>query len=144
MSNVITVATDTTTLVLNGRSLTSFLAGDIMTITPESEKTSQVNGSNGGVAISARADADVHTLLVRLLRYSEDDAFMNSLMDTPTPTVFQGSLKQDFTRDGRVGKESWTFQNGSITVAPTMTYNDVDGNAGTEYTIKFRSAKRNL
>lgn len=144
MSNVVTVGVDTTTLVLNGRALSAFAAGDIMTLTPEADKTSQVNGSNGGVSISARADGDVYTLLMRLLRYSDDDVFMNAQLNNSTPVVFQGSLKQDFTRDGVSFKESWSLQNGSITASPTMTYNDTDGNAVTEYTIKFRTAKRSL
>lgn len=144
MSNVITVGTDTTTLVLNGRALSAFAAGDIITLTPEADKTSQVNGSNGGVSISARADADVYTMVVRLLRYSEDDVFMNAQANTPTPTVFNGSLKQDFTRDGSNFKESWSLENGSFTANPTMTYNDTDGNAVVEYTIKFRTARRSV
>lgn len=144
MTQVITVGTDTTTLILNGRALSAFAAGDIMTLTPEADKTSQVNGSNGGVSISARADADVYTLMFRLMRYSEDDVFMNAAMNTPTPTIFQGSMKQDYTRDGATFKESWSLENGSITAAPTMTYNDTDGNAVTEYTVKFRTAKRSI
>lgn len=144
MTNVITVGVDTTTLVLNRRAISAFAAGDIMTLTPEADKTSHVNGSGGGVAISERADKDVHTLVVRVLRYSEDDVFLNSLQDQSPIAVLNGSMKQDYTRDGASGKESWTLQNGSFTTPPTMTYNDLDGNAVTEYTMKFRTARRSL
>ncbi len=144
MNQVITLGTETTTLVLNGRVISSFVAGEIITLTPDAEQTSHVNGSNGGVSISQRADASVYTMVVNVLKYSEDDVYLNEQVNAPIPVIFNGSLKQDFSRDGQGFKESWSLENGSITAKPAQTYNDLDGNALMAYTIKFRTAKRIL
>lgn len=140
----IALAADSTTLILNGRAITSFIAGDILTMTPGAEHSSQVNGSEGGVSINRRSDADTYTLLMRIQRYSDDDVFLNEALGQSVPVIFNGSIKEDFQRDGESFKESWTLENGSMTTQPTMTKNDTDGNALMEYSIKFRSARRSL
>ena len=48
---VITLAADSTTLVLNGYAFSSFVAGDILELAPVNELTSHVNSSAGGVNI---------------------------------------------------------------------------------------------
>lgn len=143
MSTIVLNA-DSTTLVLNGRAITSFVAGDILTLTPANPATSHVNSSNGGVNINKRTDADVYDLLMRVQRYSEDDVFLNSALNSNPLTVFNGSVKENYQRDGGQGVESWTLENGSITTQPTVTKNDQDGNGLMEYTIRFRSARRSL
>jgi len=140
----IVLGADSTTLVLNGRAITAFVAGDILTLTPAADHSSQVVGSDGGVVINRRADADVHALLLRVQRYSDDDVFLNSAMNQSIPVLFNGSLKEDFQRDGQDFKESWTLENGSITTKPTYTKNDTDGNGVVEYTINFRRAVRSI
>lgn len=135
---------DSTTLVLNGRAITSFIAGDILTLTPQADHSSQVIGNDGSVSINRRSDGDVYSLLMRIQRFSDDDVFLNAAMNQSLPVVFNGSLKEDFVRDGEAFKESWTLQNGSITTQPTVVKNDTDGNAVMEYTVMFRRAKRNV
>lgn len=141
--SIITKDADSVTLVLNGHAFTSFGVGDIITLTPANAQTSQVNSSDGGVSINTRSDANVHDMKVMIQKFSEDDIFLNSIINGGT-VVLSGSMKEDFNRDGTDGQESWTLENGSITTKPTDTKNDADGNATMEYTIRFRNAKRAL
>lgn len=141
---VITMSADSTTLTLNGTLVNDLVSGDVLTLAPVNPLTSHVNAKNGGVTIQKRADADVHDLTVRVHRNSESDVFMNSAINSEQPTVFNGSMKENFNRDGADGVETWTLANGSITTRPTATMNDQDGNALSEYVIRFRSAVRAL
>jgi len=141
---IITLAADSTTLVLNGHAFTSFVVGDILELSPANELTSRVNSSTGGVNIQGRSDGGVHDLVVRVQRYSDDDIFLNTSRNQSTPEVFDGSLKENFVKDGSAGVESWILESGSITAQPSAPKNDQDGNALMEYTMQFRNATRNL
>lgn len=140
----ITLAADSTTLVLNGYAFTSLAEGDYIELNPVNELTSHVNDSNGGVTIKKRSDGDVHDLVVRVQRFGDDDIFLNSSINTESPTVFNGSMKENFIKDSSDGVESFVLENGSITVRPSLVKNSQEGNAMTEYTIRFRNAQRNL
>jgi len=141
---VINFAADSTTLVLNGYAFTSFVSGDIMELAPVNDLTSHVNSTNGGVNIQKRSDGDVHTLTIRVQRFSDDDVFMNTQINQTDTVVFAGSLKNNFTRDSIDGVESWVLEAGSITTRPTEAVNDQDGNALMEYVVMFRTATRSL
>lgn len=144
MAGTVSTQADSTTLVLNGTVIDDFIAGDILELTPVNPATSHVNGTGGGVNINARSDAGVHDLVVRVQKMSQSDIFLNSARNQADPVVFNGTLKEDFTRDGIAGVESYILESGSITTQPTNTANDQDGNALREYTIRFRNATRNL
>jgi hypothetical protein len=141
---VITLAADSTTLVLNGFAFTSFVSGDILELAPVNDLTSRVNSSSGGVNIQGRSDGGVHDLTIRVQRYSDDDIFLNSAINQAVPVVFDGSLKENFVKDGTDGVESWILENGSITTRPSAPKNDQDGNALMEYVLQFRIATRNI
>lgn len=143
MANI-TMLADSTTLVLNGTAIPDFAEGDYLELNPINPATSHVNSSNGGVNIHKRFDAGVHDLIVRVQKDSASDVFLNSAINTESPTIFNGSVKEDFTRDGVAGSDSYTLENGSITTRPTNTKNNTDGNAMMEYTIRFRNAIRSL
>ncbi len=140
----ITLAADSTTLILNGEPITDFIAGDIMTLTPVNPSTSHVNGNNGSVNINERSDKGVYDLLINVQRFSGSDVFLNNADRQSPPTVFNGSIKEDFTRDGTAGVESFILENGSFTTRSTVTKNDQDGNALMAYSIRFRTATRNV
>lgn len=142
--STITFAADSTTLVLNGTSIVDFAEGDIITLTPVNPATSHVNSAGGGVNINAHVGADVYDLVIRLQALSASDAYLNGEERQPGITVFNGSLKENFGRDGTDGVESWTLENGSFFTKPTRTYNNTDGNSLIEYTIRVRTAKRNI
>lgn len=142
--SVITVSADSSTLILNDRSFTTFAEGDFLTLTPANAASAHVNSAGGGVTISERFDRDVHDLLVRVQKYGADDVYLNGLLNAEGVTLLAGSLKESYTADGSAGVESWNLDGGSITTQPTQTKNNQDANALMEYTIRFRTAKRSL
>ena len=141
---IITVSADSTTLVLNGTAITDLITGDVITLVPVNPATAQINSSNGGVNINERTDRGVYDLTIRVQRLSGSDAFLNGALRQSPPMLFNGSLKENYTRDGTSFVESWILESGSITTQPTKTTNDEDGNALSEYVIRFRNATRNL
>jgi len=140
----IALAVDSSTVVLNGTAIVDLIEGDYVVITPANPATSHVNSINGGVNINERSDRGVHDLTLRVQRFSESDVFMNSLARQSPPVVINGSAKENYTRDGVAGVESWIMENGSVTTQPTATKSSTDGNALQEYVIRFRNASRNL
>jgi len=96
------------------------------------------------VNINERSDRGVHDLALRVQRYSVYDGFLNNLLRQSPPVVINGSMKENFNRDGTDGVESWTLELGSLTTQPTSTKSGTDGNAVQEYVIRFRNASRNL
>ena len=141
---LIQLATDSTTLVLNGTPIVDFAEGDFLELNPVNAVTSQTNAAQGGVNINKRLDGGVHDLIVRVQKFSPSDVFLNNARNQEAPTVFKGSVKEDFIRDGVAGAESWILENGSVTTAPSNKKNNQDGDALIEYTIRFRNAVRNI
>ena len=143
MANI-TTASDSTTIILLGTAINDLGVGDIITITPVNPSATIIPASGGGANISKRADSDVHDVVINVQVLSDSDAFLNALERQNTPTPISGSLKENFSKDGVDGVESWLLENGTFTTKPTRTYNDTDGNALISYTIQFRTAKRNI
>lgn len=141
---IITLSSDSTTLIINGTAITDMVSGDIITLTAVNPATAHINSANGGVNINERIDRDVHDLTVRVQRLSGSDMFLNATLRQYPLIVLNGSLKENFTRDGVAGIESWILESGSFTTQPTKTVNTEDGNALSEYTMRFRRATRNL
>ena len=142
--SVITIQADSATLILNDRSMTAFAEGDFLTLTPANAASSHVNSASGGVSIAERFDKDVYDLMFRVQKFSPDDVFMLSALNSENLIVFAGSLKESYGIDGNAGVESFTLEAGSITTQPTQTKNNQDGNALMEYMLRFRTAKRSL
>jgi hypothetical protein len=142
--SIITISMDSGSLILNDYTFKSFAEGDYLALTPVNAHTSRVNSADGGVTIGERMDKDVYDLTFSVQKYSDDDVFMLSQINTPGATLFEGSAKESYAKDGSAGVESWNLDGGSITTLPTQTRNNQDGNAMMEYTIQFRTAKRSL
>jgi len=142
--SVVTLAADSTTLILNGTALNDLAEGDTMVLAPVNPATSHVNAINGGVTINERSDRGVYDLTVRVHKMSDSDVFLNNVLRSSPPTILNGSAKEDYNRDGADLTESWLLESGSITTQPTNTKSSTDGNALSEYVIRFRSASRNL
>jgi len=141
---LIQLASDSTSLVLNGTPIVDMIEGDFLDLTPVNALTSQTNSGNGGVNINKRVDGNVYDLIVRVQKFSQSDVFLNSATNQEIPVVFNGSAKEDFTRDGVAGAESYILENGSFTARPKNTKNNQDGNGAMEYTIRFRNVSRNI
>jgi len=142
--SVINLANGSSSLILNGRAITDLAEGDFITLTPANAITSHVNSMDGGVTIAKRLDGEVYDLVVRVQKRSQSDVYLNSEAKKNTATVFSGTLKEKFTRDGIAGVDSWALDSGSFTTPPTETRNNQDGNAVLEYTIRFRTCRRSI
>jgi len=133
------------TLTVNGHVFNNLIEGDVIEVNPVNAKTSHVNGIRpGDVTISNRSDGDVHDVVVRTQRFSDDDVFLNNLLNSEFPEILAGSLKESFIRGGTEGTESWILENGSLTDRPSRVKNTQDGNAVMQYTMRFRNAARSL
>ena len=131
----ISLAVNSTTLVINGRTINDTMAGDRFVLAPVNPATARINGA-GGVSIQARTDKDVHDLTINIMKESADDSWLNGLLKESPPAIITGSLKNSFTRDGTDGIESYSMESGSFTTKPTGTYSDTDGNALMTYVIQ--------
>lgn len=141
---VIALQADSTTLVLNGTILNDLAEGDSITFTSVNPLTGHVNSAGAGVTIKKRLDGGVTDMVVRVQKYSDSDVFLNSAKESGLPVVFNGSSKENYTKDGTDFVCTLQLNNGSITTQPTDTRNNQDGNALMEYTIRFRNAVRTL
>jgi hypothetical protein len=144
MAGIITLAADSTTLILNGTAITDLVEGDTIVLAPVNPSTSHVNAIGGGVNINERSDKGVYDVTINVQRFSESDVLLNSWNRQSPPELINGSAKEDYTRDGTDGVESWVLENGSITTQPTATKNSTDGNAESQYVIRFRNVSRDL
>ena len=141
---VIQFNADSTSLILNGAAMLDLVEGDFVTLTPVNDLTSHTNSSDGGVNINKRVDGGVHDLVVRVQKFGSADVILNSAINQEASVVFNGSVKEDYVKDGVAGAESYILENGSITTRPGNTKNNQEGNGAMEYTIRFRNATRNI
>jgi hypothetical protein len=137
-------STDNTSLILNGYGFTAYLDGDIIELNPVNPATARQRGAKL-VNIIKRSDADVHDLIIRLMRYSNDDIYLNTQRNQPRPVIFTGSLKVNYLSEtGVESVESYDLQGGSFTEQPPKVINNVDGNSLMQYTIQFDSCIRTI
>ena len=132
---------DSTTLVLNGTVCNDFVDGDILTLTPVNPLTSRTR-STRGINIQKRSDAYVYDLAFTVPKYSEFDDFMSSQINRNEPVLFAGSVKENYIKDEEEFINTYTLEDGSITVLPTETKNNTDGNNAMLYTIQFNKVVR--
>lgn len=142
--SVIRIAAEASTIILNGYAFNSMAEGDFATLTPANALTSRINSSNGGVTITERVDGGVHNFVIRVQRLSADDVFLNSMRNQKPVAIIDGSIKTNYSRDGRDSVETYTLEGGSFTDQPEDTKNNQDGNGILEYTIQFRNSQRSL
>ena len=139
--STIQLLADSTTLVLNGHLFNDFIDGDSLSLTPPNDLTSR-NRSTRGLNIQKRSDADVKDLVFTVPKYSDDDIYMNSQINSQVPVVFDGSVKENYVKDGVEFVTTYTLEAGTVTTQPTDQRNNVDGNQEMQYTIQFNKAIR--
>lgn len=137
----ITLPADSSTLVLNGTVIDDFVDGDTITMTPVNPLTAHTRSSKG-VNIQGRSDGHVYDLVFRVPKYSDSDIFMLSNMNSDMPVVFNGTLKENYNRDGAATVTTYSLESASITTLPTDTRNNQDGNNTMEYTLRVNRAMR--
>jgi hypothetical protein len=131
-----------TTVTLNGRVFVDLANGDAVKIAFPNEVSSKTMGINKSSVIKQRMDKDSADVTIRVLKASTDDVFLNNALNQPSPTIFGGSIKTNFSRDGVDGVDSYALENGTIMKRPEDTRNNVDGEEIMEYSIAFVSAVR--
>jgi len=144
MASNIQINADLTTFELNGTIINDFAVGDYLTLTSVNPLTSRTNSVSGGVSINKRTDGGVADLVFRVQKYSDSDIFMNTVINQDSPTILNGSMVENFVKDGTASKESHTLEGGSITTKPVITKNNLDGSDLMEYSVQFRDAVRNV
>lgn len=132
----IIIKAESTTLILNNTIISDFLNGDTLELAPLNQNTSRVYGSNRSVNVQQRADREVHTLKMRIMKHSDTDTFLQNYLNLSTPLFLDGSLKEIVIKDGSEKVSSWILEAGSITAQPTDIKNNQDGNALMEYTLE--------
>lgn len=141
----ISLASDTTTLILNGHVFTDLVEGDYLTLSFPNDLTSRANSANGGLTVAGRVDGDVGDLVFSVQKLSGDDTVMNEWRrSNGYPVILDGSAKTRFTRDGAELTETYELSGGTITAQPEDNRNNQDQNNAMEYTIQFRSVRRSL
>ena len=135
---------ENSTLTLNGHIFTNFMAGDTIVLTPVNDYSSHIVSTAGGVNIQRRADYNVYNLQINLQRLSDDDIFMNTVLNAPAIEIINGSWKINVNKDGVNTVDTYTLEFGSVITRPTYTTNVLEGNASSEYVIRFRNARRNV
>ena len=132
---------DSTTIILNGRVMNDLVDGDTITLTPVNELTSRTR-SVRSLNIQKRSDGGVIDVAFTVPKYSDDDTWLTSQLNQDVPVNFNGSCKENYTKDGVEMVKTYTLENGSFTTQPTDTRNNQDGNNEMTYTIQFDQHKR--
>jgi hypothetical protein len=138
-------STEYTSLILNGHPFTNFINGDTIELTPVNPLSSRQQGKDV-VSIIKRSDSGTYDMIIRLLRGSNDDIFMNTLVNQPSVAILEGSLIENYTNSeaGVNSTEAWKLNTGSITTLPKRVVNNVDNNVLMEYTIQFSFCVRTI
>lgn len=135
MSNI-GLNADSSTLILNGEGITDFVDGDTIVMTPVNALTNHTR-SLESVNIQKRSDADVYDIVFRVAKYSDNDEYLLAQLNNPSVVIFNGSLRENYSKDGEQRIRTFTLEAGSFTTQPTETRNNIDGNNAREYTIRF-------
>lgn len=118
MSGQAFVVTSDDTLTLNGNVFTDFADGDITVISFPNMKADSKTGKNGNGIISQNQMGKNATMVLRLLRGSADDQFMQNLMLTADNNwVGQSLLSGTFVKmlgdgSGATNSDNYTLSGG--------------------------------
>lgn len=138
MSVAIVYADTSLTLTLNGHMFNDFASGDAVVLAPVNEKTTRVNGANNTVSIANRFDSNVYNMTINLIENSDDDIYLSRQLNSEYPVIFDGSLKENYRKDGEIRLSNARLEAGSFTTLPTMTKNSQDGSRVRSYALQFR------
>ena len=143
MPNTIALAADSTTVVLYGFLVDDLVDGDYVLMTPANPATAQTRGLNS-VNVQRRSDGLVYDITIRVPKYSATDEQFNSWISTSIPTILNGSIKENYEKDGTARVCTYSIEGASFTTLPTDTRNNQDGNNMMEYIIRANTTVRSL
>lgn len=143
MATTITIPTDGATLTLNKYAFQTLADGDVISITYPNDKTSHTNGMNGTSVIKNQMAGDVGELTVNVIKYGNDDIFLNPFAENGVANgVLEGTVQRNYTKDGNEFIESYSLSGGSVIKKPENTINTQDGEEMLPYAIRFALVKR--
>ena len=119
-----------------------FIVGDYIIIAPVNPFTSKVDSANKGASVQKRVDSKVRNLTINVQKLSNDDKFLNGVMNSQTTQILEGSLKSKFMINGSSRIENYILEIGTIIDTPTDTRNNQEVNATMSYVIEFRNTDR--
>jgi hypothetical protein len=128
--------------LLNGTNIDDFAEGDYIELNPLNPLTERLNGSNDSLTVTDRIDSNVYDVVFRVVRYSDSDVVLNGFLNAKV--FIDGSLKEDYVKDGNDNQENWTLEGGTFTIQPSHRKNNQTGDQLVEYTIQFRNTKRTI
>lgn len=141
-STTLSFSTENTTLILNGHGFNNYQDGDILELTWVNPLTVQSRGP-AAVNIMKRSDSGVIDLTVRVMRYSDDDVYLNTQKNQNAPVIFNGTLTENYVdASGTNGVGTYSLSAGSLTDQPPQIINNIDGNFLMEYKFRFNDVIR--
>lgn len=139
-------------LTIAGRVFTNFADGDVSVVEFPNDLADSKTGKNGNGIISRNRQGDNATLVLRLLRGSSDDAFLQNLMaaalnNWTAQTLLSGQfVKQLGDGGGNLRRDVVTLAGGFFS-KQVATKENVEGQTdqgAAIYNLKFISASRNI
>lgn len=140
------------TAVVAGRVLTDFGDGDNVDLKNPNELATLKTGKNGNAIYAANASGLITEVLLRILRGSEDDKFLNALLarqkaDFATFVLLTGQfVKRVGDGDGNVTNDTYIF-GGGIFSKQVEAKSNVEGDTEQSlsiYNLKFANSDRSI
>lgn len=136
---IINIPNDGATLTLNGYTFRSLVQGDFIQLDQPNNVSEQTYSTQSGMTVQERNDADVTMLTINIEKHSDDHDFMIQQANLRNPlTIFTGSLKTNFTKDGDDRVHTWFLENGTVQKRGSDTRNNETPNSTAAYSIMFR------
>ena len=143
MGKTIVIPTEGTTLTLNEYAFQDFADGDVIALTFPNDKTAHTIGTNETATIKTRLAGDVGELTVNLMKYGNDDIFLNPFAENGADNgSLDGTLQRNYTKNGVEFVESYSLKAGAVIKKPDNTINTQDGEEMLPYGIRFAFVKR--
>jgi hypothetical protein len=152
MPSAVFTVTSNDTLTLNGNVFNDLGTGDITTITFPNALVTRKTGKNGNTVYAQNASGLNCDLVLRVLRGSSDDEFMQNLINT-APTDFPSTQLLAGTFVKRLGDGQGNVVSDIYTLAGGVISKLVDGKENVEgdtaqaesvYNVIFASGQRSL
>lgn len=138
------------TIQIAGRVLTNFGDGDVGKVSFPNEKVGVKTGKGGNSVFAANAMGQLAEVILRVLRGSPDDTFLNSLLvlqdsDLPSFPLMDGYVvKRIGDGQGNVANDT-TFLKGGVFTKNVETDSNVEGQTDQAlaiYNFKFANSER--
>ncbi len=146
----VSALTGNDTIQIAGRVLRNFGEGDVLKLTFPNDLVGVKTGKNGNSMFNEMASGQQSEVELKVIRGSDDDAFLNALLatqrrDLPSFPLMDGYLvKRIGDGSGRVTNDTYLLAAGVFTKIPEAAEN-TEGNtdpAQAIYHLKFANAKR--